>query len=1120
MLLETRRILAMDSDTEDRLLQNGDVRKIVNMHVASSDEDNVGAAENLKGNQLAQYALPSGTNKCIGAKYDKKTNKVYYWVYNSLGDHLILRYNHDTKTITKVLQSSLLNLNPSYLIVHANIIEGLLYWTDDINPPRKINIDKAIKNLYPSPFTEEYMEAIKYPPLYPAAVVYGSDPSKKTNNLKGYLWQFKYQYIYDDNDRSSFGPISKLPLPSGEEFLDPLSPSDPTINNVIKVKIKKPSDIATKIRVAAREGNLGDFFEVTTLNISDITFDSNDEYELSFYNDRVYLPIDIQESIKLYDFIPQLAKCQDIIDNNRLVYFNILEGYDNVEINVELEQKLESIGQPKTSGIIESTDDPNSFTAYFITILESKLGYHYRINFDYSDPNTNIITNYTFSYTSNASDTIDSVKTAFINMITARLPGSIVQTSTPGQFLLVTHISGPLPTVSGNSQSPTRRTFKSGTAHSFGIVYYDYANRSGNVNKSNKSEIYIESFPERTDRLGSNYGRSVASIDFKINHKPPDWATHYQIVYSGNVNMTRFLQFNIGDINVNADNGQLIDLILTPLVNYNTKYYKNSILSYDWAKGDRIRFISGTNGSFLATLVDEEIIAYDSGTAKITIKEMRNILANNPVDANTPFGDGGVLAEIYTPRKSSDSLIYYEIGERYDILDPGSALRRHKGQTQDQNASATLPAIIRLTDGDVYYKSRNMEAGTPTPSLRASLVEDFNYSDFYASNFWDKGRPNAEDPNAARTRRPTTGYFTDPFVEETTINGLSTVYDTSFKSYNREYGSVQKIFAEDHRLTLFQELKVGQIPIEERILYDNSGQSVVATTTEVFNPIVYFKGDYGIGKNPESFAEYGGVKYFVDVRRLAVLRISNDGLTPISSYQFNNWTSDKFASILNYGKAVNIYGVFDKDFDEYIISIEQSGQPGGSLPEDVEIDSSDIEFDVEFIRQIGNGIYDIIATVTKNPKGYNVEFSATRNVNNGTYTVTAVYVPVFFPETNVVSPDTVAFNERLNRWTSFYTFYPEFMCESEETILTWSSGRLFVHNTNPYHNSFYGFLYDSEIHIIFNAEFDKKKIAEAITENSTEVFEAYEITNQVGQSTSLIESDFDNKEDKFHLAFW
>ena len=92
----------------------------------------------------------------------------------------------------------------------------------------------------------------------------------------------------------------------------------------------------------------------------------------------------------------------------------------------------------------------------------------------------------------------------------------------------------------------------------------------------------------------------------------------------------------------------------------------------------------------------------------------------------------------------------------------------------------------------------------------------------------------------------------------------------------------------------------------------------MGTTANVLSDAISYQGDYGISRNPESFAEFGGRIYFTDAKRGSVLRLSRDGLTPISEYGMSTFFMDNLTDpdVIN----GNVIGGFDPDNGEYIIS--------------------------------------------------------------------------------------------------------------------------------------------------------------------------------------------------------
>src|SRR5690606_32689204 len=113
-------------------------------------------------------------------------------------------------------------------------------------------------NNYPAPFKIEYIKAIVPPPHKPLLANYQTDANTKTNNLRNKLFQFRYKYIYEDNEESAWSPISKVPLPLSEVAFRPYSYFQNKENNVLRLTLETGSELVKAIKIAAREGNTGD----------------------------------------------------------------------------------------------------------------------------------------------------------------------------------------------------------------------------------------------------------------------------------------------------------------------------------------------------------------------------------------------------------------------------------------------------------------------------------------------------------------------------------------------------------------------------------------------------------------------------------------------------------------------------------------------------------------------------------------------------------------------------------------------------------------------------------------------------------------------------------------------
>ena len=132
------------------------------------------------------------------------------------------------------------------------------------------------------------------------------------------------------------------------------------------------------------------------------------------------------------------------------------------------------------------------------------------------------------------------------------------------------------------------------------------------------------------------------------------------------------------------------------------------------------------------------------------------------------------------------------------------------------------------------------------------------------------------------------------------------------------YGGIQKLHARDTSLVAFCEDKIFRILADKDALYNADGNVNLVATNRVLGDAATFAGEYGISKNPESFASYGFRTYFTDKARGAVLRLSMDGLTIISDKNMSDFFQDGLKAQVR-----PLIGMYDEGADSYNISIDQ-----------------------------------------------------------------------------------------------------------------------------------------------------------------------------------------------------
>jgi hypothetical protein len=143
------------------------------------------------------------------------------------------------------------------------------------------------------------------------------------------------------------------------------------------------------------------------------------------------------------------------------------------------------------------------------------------------------------------------------------------------------------------------------------------------------------------------------------------------------------------------------------------------------------------------------------------------------------------------------------------------------------------------------------------------------------------------------------------------------------KSADPSNGSIQRLYAEDSNLVVFQEQKVSRALIDKDAIYNAEGGGAVTSSNLVIGTIQPYAGEYGISKNPESFAVYGYQKYFADKNNNAILRLSNNGITEISAYGMKDFFRDELNKIDTTSSSGFIQGGYNVHNSEYVVSLQR-----------------------------------------------------------------------------------------------------------------------------------------------------------------------------------------------------
>jgi hypothetical protein len=295
-----------------------------------------------------------------GAQPPTGTNLAVDGTMCSFGRHSIYCYLPSTQRTYLAYRNGVLGWTQETFVKADTIVkengDTILYFTDSVSEPRKLNVTRALQTRNPSVFSsplgalpaefespssptplnsdierwDVLICAAKQPPLIAPTFTLVTDTTIGKNNMYDKYFQFACQYIYDDGEVSAISPYSTLAI-SNEQFLDGfLSEQQKLLNNVIRVSVTNSKLDVAKIRILGRNKNDGQFFAIDEIANNKAT--STSTYD--FKNDRSYSYLPDSEVNKLYDNLPQKANTQAIA-SNRLMYGGYTEFYDNVTTDVE-----------------------------------------------------------------------------------------------------------------------------------------------------------------------------------------------------------------------------------------------------------------------------------------------------------------------------------------------------------------------------------------------------------------------------------------------------------------------------------------------------------------------------------------------------------------------------------------------------------------------------------------------------------------------------------------------------------------------------------------------------------------------------------------------------------------
>jgi len=404
----------MNKSVDYRLIPNGEYVDAINMRMGSTEDSDIGVMVNEEGNLPLTTLQYNGNQlstsaKCIGAFEDGANETIYWFIHDSgftssptgLLD-LIVSFNTKTEKVKYHVISindaggilTTLNFNPSYLITGINIIENLLFFTDNYNPPRVINVKRnyASPDLS-SPFYDfagnaallkETIQVIKRPPHLAPTLAPLSTPNEENYLVDRYIC-FGYRWRYEDKEHSATSPMSDpafLPNTFDHDYASQLNEGMVNKFNAVSVTYNTGNYLVKGIDLLFKEAQNGIIKVIRKINKLEEGLADNDNVTFTFDNSKIYTILPDSEILRLYDNVPRVSLAQTLM-GNRLIYGNYIDGYNMVRngFSTKINYTLDLISEPENAieAIVTKADTIYS-TPDYVTITDSTV----RFTFDTS----------------------------------------------------------------------------------------------------------------------------------------------------------------------------------------------------------------------------------------------------------------------------------------------------------------------------------------------------------------------------------------------------------------------------------------------------------------------------------------------------------------------------------------------------------------------------------------------------------------------------------------------------------------------------------------------------------------------------------------------------------------
>ena len=254
----------MNQDLDPRIIPNGEYREARNLSISRSESSTVGEFENVLGNTAISTISASAQTEIIGYFIDNNSNTAYLFATDwDAVDGTIAPSSAECYIVsvdlsavnppTVLVEGYFLNFNKSFPFSGINLVENLLFFTDNLNQPRKINVINALTSGYYT--NEDQISVAKFAPWEPILVM-----DRNTTTITG-----------ASSGSSVITPASITGIKVGDIVTDNNKVDSQNISDlVVVIGITATSTLLLSSSITVPDGTYIDFSRPTMTNAKDV----------------------------------------------------------------------------------------------------------------------------------------------------------------------------------------------------------------------------------------------------------------------------------------------------------------------------------------------------------------------------------------------------------------------------------------------------------------------------------------------------------------------------------------------------------------------------------------------------------------------------------------------------------------------------------------------------------------------------------------------------------------------------------------------------------------------------------------------------------------------------------